>query len=230
MYGPDIGKLNLEVIFETVDTVRVKITDASSARWEVPESVIKRPHASSKPSADNLNFEFTYIENPFSFEVTRKSDGRSLFKLDSSAFYFKDQYLQISTSIDAEATTFGLGESTRLQQALQSGKTYTLWAMDIAAANFNKNLYSSFPYYLQVASDGSAHGAMLLNSNGMDVALDDTSLTFKAIGGIFDLYVFAGSSPAEVVEQYTYIVGRPTMMVSTHLLYFLMLRTVTVPT
>jgi alpha-glucosidase (family GH31 glycosyl hydrolase) len=72
-------------------------------------------------------------------------------------------------------------------------------------------MYGSFPYYVQMIN-GTAHGAMLMNSNGMDVTLADTSLTFKPIGGIVDLYVFSGSTPAAVVDQYTQIVGRPTMM------------------
>jgi alpha-glucosidase (family GH31 glycosyl hydrolase) len=86
-----------------------------------------------------------------------------------------------------------------------------MWAADIAALSFDKNLYGSFPFYLQMVN-GLAHGAMLMNSNGMDVVLESNSLTFKTVGGVFDLYVFAGSTPTEVVSQYTDIVGRPTMM------------------
>jgi alpha-glucosidase (family GH31 glycosyl hydrolase) len=58
---------------------------------------------------------------------------------------------------------------------------------------------------------GKAHGAMLLNSNGLDVELLDNSLTFKA-RGVMDLYVFTGSNPVDVVSQYTSIVGYPAMM------------------
>lgn len=206
-YGPDLKKLAIEVHYETEDTIRVKITDANNARWEVPESVIPRFHASAKPATSNL--KFTYTASPFSFEISRASDGASLFKLGDS-FTFKDQYLEIPTSIDSAAKTFGLGESTRLNHALQAGHTYSMWAADIAALGFDKNLYGSFPYYLQVAN-GQAHGAMLMNSNGMDVTLQSTSLTFKTNGGIMDLYVFNGPTPEAVVQQYTKIVGRPTM-------------------
>lgn len=208
-YGNDLQNLKLEVVYETADIVRVKITDATATRWEIPESVVERRHATKKPAS--LNYKFSYTESPFTFEVTRLSDGVSVFKLADS-FTFKDQYLEITTSTNTNAKTFGLGESTRLNHALEAGKTHTMWAADIAALSFDRNLYGSFPYYLQVDTNGAAHGAMLLNSNGMDVSLKSDSLTFKTTGGIVDLYVFTGASPAEVVSQYTYIVGRPTMM------------------
>jgi hypothetical protein len=41
----------------------------------------------------------------------------------------------------------------------------------------------------------------------MDITLLDTSLTFRMIGGVIDLYVFSGPSPANVVQQYTSLVG-----------------------
>jgi len=209
-YGEDIKQLSLEVILETIDIVRVKVTDTHVKRWEVPETIIPRPHAVKRPNDDALNYKFSYTESPFTFEVTRTSDGRSLFKLDSNLIY-KNQYLEVTTTIDEEAYTYGLGESTRLKQALASDHTYTLWAADIAALGFNQNLYGSFPFYIQMIH-GTAHGVMLMNSNGMDVTLSSNKLTFKPVGGIIDLYVFSGSTPTAVVEQYTSIVGRPAMM------------------
>lgn len=207
-YGPDIQTLAMSVIFESEDTFRIKITDSENARWEIPQSVLSRPEISAKPTGD-LNYKFTYTESPFSFEVTRNSDGKSLFK--SSSLVFKDQYIELGTHIDSTATTFGVGESARTTQPLEPGSTYTLWAADVASYSKDTNLYGSFPYYVQVV-DGTAHGALLLNSNGMDVSVGSESITFKAIGGIVDLYVFSGSSPVDVVTQYTDIVGKPTMM------------------
>ncbi len=46
----------------------------------------------------------------------------------------------------------------------------------------------------------------------MDVFLGDDSLTFRVIGGVVDLFLFAGSSPAAVVSQLTSVVGRPSMV------------------
>lgn len=207
VYGDSIKNLKLDVVYEANDYVRVKITDADNTRWEVPESLVNRPSATTKATAPEYTLEYT--ETPFSFEVFRKSDAASIFKF-SSEFMFKDQYIEFSSLFDADAKTFGIGESTRTHHALNPGSTFTLWARDEPAAVLDTNLYGSFPYYLQLLN-GKAHGAMLMNSNGMDVRLSDDALKFSVIGGVVDLYVFTGSSPNEVVRQYTDVVGRPTM-------------------
>ena len=41
----------------------------------------------------------------------------------------------------------------------------------------------SHPFYMEVR-EGKAHGVFLRNSNGMDILLDDTSLTYRVIGGL----------------------------------------------
>jgi len=210
-YGADIAKLSLKVVFESESTVRVKITDASKSRWEIPETLLSRTHASVKIPTSQLNFRVEYTETPFSFQVIRNADNLALFSLDSASFVFTNQYIQVKTSIDKSAKTYGLGESTRLTQALSVGTTVTLWAADMASLVMNTNLYGSFPYYVQLVN-GLAHGVMMLNSNGMDVSVGAADITFAMIGGVVDLYVFAGSSPSEVVQQYTEVVGRPAMM------------------
>jgi alpha-D-xyloside xylohydrolase len=206
-YGPDIVDLSLQVIYESPEYIRIKITDVGKTRWEIPQEVISRPSVTTK--ASNEDYTFTYTESPFSFQVLRKSDGYAVFK--SGSFVFKDQYIELGSVFDSSAKTFGLGESARLTQALTPGSTYTFWARDEPALVKNTNLYGSFPFYMQVV-DGKAHGAMILNSNGMDVAMESSCMTFKIIGGMVDLYVFSGSSPAAVAKQYTDVVGKPAMM------------------
>ena len=43
-------------------------------------------------------------------------------------------------------------------------------------------LDGSHPFYMELR-DGKAHGVFLRNSNGMDIMLNDTSLTYRVIGG-----------------------------------------------
>lgn len=52
---------------------------------------------------------------------------------------------------------------------------------------------------------------MVMNSNGMEVAITRSTLQIRTIGGILDLYFLMGPSPMDVLNQLTSIVGRPVM-------------------
>ena len=52
----------------------------------------------------------------------------------------------------------------------------------------------------------------MMHSNGMDTYLGQSTLTYKTVGGILDLYVFTGPTPASVVSQLTQVIGRPSMV------------------
>jgi alpha-D-xyloside xylohydrolase len=198
--------------------VRVYISDAVKQRWEVPQSMIPRRTLSSKldPATEPV-LAVTHTAQPFGFAVTRIATGEVLFNSTPpdgigafGALVFKDQYIEISTQLPSTAALFGLGESTRPDGLrLKKGKSYTLWTTDIAALFPDIDLYSAWPFYIDVREGGAAHGVLLLNSNGMEVSYQSESLTFRIIGGVLDFYFFPGPSPLAVVDQYTQVVGRP---------------------
>ncbi|KAK9051099.1 hypothetical protein SSX86_027725 [Deinandra increscens subsp. villosa] len=248
IYGPDIPLLQLYVKHETDNRLRVHITDAQQQRWEVPYNLLPRAHPTTpfKPKQTVAQSStktplitptelaggeliFTYTTDPFSFAVTRKSNGETLFNStpsnsnsnsisSSNSLVFKDQYLEISTSLPTHSSLYGLGENTQRHGIkLHADDPYTLWTTYQPTTNLNMDLYGSHPVYMDfrndgVGGEGKAHGVLLLNSNGMDVVYSGGSLTYKVIGGVFDFYFFSGPAPLDVVDQYTQLIGRPAPM------------------
>uniref|UniRef100_A0A0C9QTK6 TSA: Wollemia nobilis Ref_Wollemi_Transcript_10409_2825 transcribed RNA sequence n=1 Tax=Wollemia nobilis TaxID=56998 RepID=A0A0C9QTK6_9CONI len=227
-YGPDIPHLQLYVKHETGDRVRVQITDAEKKRWEVPYNLLPRaqvPALGGIHSVKTTNpvFEFSEFSggelvfsctaNPFGFAIKRKAGGDVLFNSSYGTLVFKDQYLEISTVLPTSASLYGLGENTQPDgHKIVPNQPYTLYTTDIAAYNLNVDLYGSHPFYMDLRKGGTAHGVLLLNSNGMDLFYTGSMLTYKIIGGLLDFYFFAGSSPLDVVQQYTAFIGRPAAM------------------
>ncbi|XP_072978361.1 alpha-xylosidase 1-like [Typha angustifolia] len=229
-YGPDIPRLRLFVKHESGDRLRVHITDAQKERWEVPYNLLPReqppplgstlgaptttPFSASEYSGDEL--VFSYAADPFWFAVKRKSNGQTLFNTSYGTMVFKDQYLEISTQLPSTAALYGLGENTQPGGIrLRPNDPYTLYTTDASAINLNTDLYGSHPVYMDlrnVGGEASAHGVLLLNSNGMDVFYKGSSLTYKVIGGVFDFYFFSGTMPLAVIDQYTMLIGRPAPM------------------
>ena len=56
-----------------------------------------------------------------------------------------------------------------------------------------------------------AYGVLLFNSNGMDVTYHEDHMDFQVIGGVIDLYILSGPTPANVMNQYVQLVGAPAM-------------------
>ncbi|GAB2248064.1 hypothetical protein Droror1_Dr00007946 [Drosera rotundifolia] len=228
-YGPDIQLLNLTASLETDYRLRIHVSDANHSRWEIPQSLLHRPALSSLAfpttitTTTTLNLTLSHptsllsftlhTTTPFSFSVSRPSSPTPLLSTPlTHPLLFKPQLIRLSSSLPSSASLFGLGEHTKPTFKLQFPQTLTLWNSDIASSNVDLNLYGSHPFYLDVREDGEAHGVVWVNSNGMDVIYEGDTVTWRVIGGVVDLYVFAGPTAEDVVGQYTEQVGRPAPM------------------
>ncbi|KAI5826310.1 glycoside hydrolase family 31 protein [Schizophyllum commune Tattone D] len=214
VFGDDIPELNLEVTYETNQRIHMKITDAANQRYEIPEDLIPRPGASDDAGQDTAEINFNYTESPFSFTVFRTSTDEVLFNTASHPLIFEDQYLRVKTSLPDGANIYGLGEHTHGFRLDNYDTTLTLFARDAPFVPTGTNLYGSHPIYQEHRPTGT-HGVLLLNSNGMDIKLNDTdgvtTLEYNVVGGMLDFYFFVGSEsdPTAVARQYAEVVGTP---------------------
>ncbi|EGN96446.1 glycoside hydrolase family 31 protein [Serpula lacrymans var. lacrymans S7.3] len=216
VFGSDISKLALEVTYETESRIHMKITDPSTQRYEVPENVLPRPNATGSVSPDKTAIQFNYTASPFSFTISRTTTGEVLFSTGSHPLIFEPQYLRLKTDLPTNANIYGLGEHTDPFRLPTYNTTRTLWSRDAYGVPTDTNLYGNHPIYFEHRTTGT-HGVFLLNSDGMDIKINDTeaggntTLEYNVIGGVFDLYFLAGSEtdPTEVAKQYAQVVGTP---------------------
>ena len=179
----------------------------------MPESVVYRPDGDD--SGSDCELAFHYVEEPFSFSVVRKSNNETLFDTSGSSLVFESQYWRLRTSLPKNPSLYGLGEHTDPFMLNTSDYTRTFWNRDAYGTPEGTNLYGDHPVYYDHRGAQGTHGVFLLNSNGMDVVIDDSDgqyLEYNAIGGVIDLYFMGGPSPAKVSQQYSEVVGKSAMM------------------
>ncbi|KAH7924680.1 glycoside hydrolase family 31 protein [Leucogyrophana mollusca] len=216
VFGTDVAKLALEVTYETDARIHLKITDPSTQRYEVPESVLPRPKASDQVNPKSATIHFNYTTSPFSFTISRTRTSEVLFSTGSHPLIFEPQYLRLKTDLPEEANIYGLGEHTDPFRLSPYNTTRTLWSRDAYGVPSGTNLYGNHPVYFEHRTTGT-HGVLLLSSNGMDIKINNTesagamTLEYNVIGGVLDFYFLAGSEtdPNEVARQYAEIVGTP---------------------
>ena len=151
----------------------------------MPDNVFTRPSADPTVSPDSALIRFQFTAFPFTFTVTRSSTSEVLFTTASHPLIFSPQYIRLKTTLPPNANIYGLGEHTDSFRLPTKNYTRTLWSRDSYGVPRGTNLYGNHPVYFEHRTTGT-HGVFLLNSNGMDVKIDDvagaTTLEYNVIG------------------------------------------------
>jgi alpha-glucosidase len=107
---------------------------------------------------------------------------------------------------------FALGDKTGSFD--RRGRAFDLWNTD--SYRFQEStdpLYKSIPFFMTFRA-GEAAGVFLDNTwrSSFDFGKDVPGVySFGAVDGPLDYYIFAGPTPRDVVEQYTWLTGRPPL-------------------
>lgn len=195
--------------------IHVKIEDATQEVYQVPESVFPRPRSQNIDSKQAA-IRFNYTTSPFSFSIVRAGSGEVLFDSSAASLVFESQYLRLRTTLPKNPNIYGLGEHSDPLRLPVFNYVRTLWSQDSYGLPANANLYGNHPVYFEHRTTGT-HGVFFLNSNGMDIKLNnvngnDQFLEYNALGGVLDFYFMAGPTPIAVSQQYAEVVGLPAMM------------------
>ncbi|KAJ4376120.1 hypothetical protein N0V83_001401 [Neocucurbitaria cava] len=214
LYGQDLHDLRFLAEWQTDSRLHVIIYDKDEQVYQVPEFVVPRPGGSISSDASQLDVSIE--EEPFSFTVTRKDNNEEIFSTKGSDLVFESQYLRLRTSLPDNPSLYGLGEHTDSLRLPTSNYVRTMWARDAGGVPQNSNLYGTHPvYYEQRVDSGYTHGVLLMNSNGMDIKIDNDNgqyLEYNVVGGVIDLYFMAGPSPFDVAREYSEITRKSAMM------------------
>ncbi|KAI9643773.1 hypothetical protein NHQ30_007122 [Ciborinia camelliae] len=215
VYGTDLTALTLKVLYETDNRIHVVIQDAANVVYQVPESAFTRPAASTVDST-NANIKFNHVDSPFSFSITRVKTGEVLFDSSAANLVFESQYLRLRTKLPSNPNLYGLGEHSDAFRLNTTDYIRTLWSRDAYGTPEGTNLYGNHPVYFEHRKGGT-HGVFLMNSNGMDIMINNTNgkdqyLEYNTLGGVFDFYFLAGPDPIALSQQYAETVGLPAMM------------------
>ncbi|XP_028967664.1 lysosomal alpha-glucosidase [Galendromus occidentalis] len=204
----DISLIRVEVIHQSDEILRIRFVDPLSRRWEPP---LPAP----PPPKENVIPKYVVrITDDTRLEVTRFIEyhgGNKLIDLDLASLVYTDHFLQISSRLPSNVV-YGLGEHKGSLRRSTNFSRFTFYNED-RAPEYNARLYGTHPFYINIEPDGQANGMWLLNSNAMDIILQPTpAITYRPVGGILDFFLFVGPSPANVVEQYQQMIGKPKMI------------------
>ncbi|KAK0793754.1 hypothetical protein LTR75_011022 [Friedmanniomyces endolithicus] len=230
-YGNDVKDLTLSVQYQSRERLAVRIypkhlEPSNQSLYILSPSLTPQPgivYGASKATSD---LTFTWTNSPsFQFKIARAGSGEIIFDTYGHELVFEDQFLELVTNMVPQYNIYGLAENLRGFR-IPTNFTQTFWnAYNLDNdQELDVNSHSVHPVYLETrygngSNDSSmSHGVYARNAHGQEWLMRDESITYRTIGGSFDLYFLSGSTPKEVISQYqSGIVNTPYLPAYWHL-------------
>jgi alpha-glucosidase len=202
------------------DVLRVRISPTSQLPEDASWAVVSEAHHSTAPvSIDDSASVIALHTTAVTAELSRSdlilsihdASGRTLLH-DAQPICFSGPAFRVTEAMPSDEHYFALGDKTGSFD--RRGQAFELWNTD--AYRFQEStdpIYKSVPFFITFRH-GSAAGVFLDNTfrSSFDFGkIAPDVYTFGAVSGPVDYYVFAGPTPRDVVEQYTWLTGRPPL-------------------
>jgi hypothetical protein len=192
-YGkPVIDLLQTSLFATSEDHLRLFLYNPQTHKPpDKPLVVDSTPLNSSKFRAE------VYGPDYYSLQIYRRESNSLLFSTSRGPTIASENYWELSLQFPKEAALFGLG-ALRL-----TSKPKLLY-------NTGQRLGAN-PFIITLDAEGSAYGILFNNPGPMEFQLLEKSnlLSVKSLSTVmWDISVFAGPTPADVMEQYTSDVER----------------------
>jgi alpha-glucosidase len=142
----------------------------------------------------------------------RRDGPRRLATTPEAAFRWSSAGIALDFAVGTAAPIYGLGEKTGYLN--RRGRTYQMWNSDDPTHLPSRDpLYQSIPFFFLPVGDGWA--GVFVDAPGRSWfdcgERREEVLTAAVEDAPLDAYVFIGDSPAEVVQRYVGLTGRPPM-------------------
>lgn len=149
--------------------------------------------------SDSWLVEWSGSGRPLTFSGT-KSTG---YMVDPD----KKAYMKEELNLSPGEYVYGLGE--RFGPFVKNGQSVDIWNADGGTAS--EQAYKNIPFYMTNKGYG-----VFVNDPGavsLEVGSEKTSrVQFSVPGEVLDYFMIYGPTPAEVLERYTALVGRPPLL------------------
>ncbi|HEY4011566.1 MAG TPA: TIM-barrel domain-containing protein [Acidobacteriaceae bacterium] len=209
-----------EILALRPNVLRVRIAPSVQLPEDASWAVVPEAHSSTAPvTVNTTTTAITLHTSSISAELSRADltlaihdgTGRTIVH-DAQPVCFTGRAFRVSETMPPDEHYFALGDKTGAFD--RRGQAFELWNTD--AYRFQEStdpIYKAIPFFMAFRA-GAATGIFLDNTwrSSFDFGKDAQNVySFGAVDGPLDYYIFAGPTPRDVVDQYTWLTGRPPL-------------------